>query len=689
MSNKKYRLGIDIGGTFTDFSLVDESTGETTIAKVPSTPSHPSKAVLDGLAQLSAKKGITPAEMGYFVHGTTIGVNTLLERKGARLGMLVTNGFRDLLTIGRSRLPDIFDLCIERPLSLVPRRLVREIDERLLASGDILRPLDEAAVLAAVQELLDEGIEALTITFLHSYRNAVHERRAKEIINAKFPDLYVSTSAETWPQIREYERALISAVNAYVGRKMNRYFASLAEEVGATGLTARLLSTKSNGGIMTADSARAVPVETLSSGPASGVIGASYTSGMAGFTKILPLDMGGTSTEVAVVDGEIRYANENKVGEFEIGLPSVDVSSIGAGGSSIAWTDAAGILKVGPQSAGSEPGPACYGRGGTQPAITDAYVTLGILDPARFLGGELTLDPALSHKAIDGLGARLGLGRVEMAEAILRVATSNMYSELVPLMARKGVDVSEFALLCYGGAGPTHGFMLAKEVGIQRVLIPRSPGTLCALGSLVADVKSDFISTLHKSLPKTGNGAETLAAMKDLVTSLGNRALQWLDAERINVSEKTYEVSADMRYLGQSFEVTAYLTDIDLDKPGAQAAVRERFDATYAAIYGTADAKAPLEIINVRVTAVGKTYKPPLPKIAAAETVRTVEPARRRQVFLEGQTLDVGVYDRAALTWGDRFSGPVIVEQYDTTSFIPPGFECRVDAFGTLIGELA
>jgi N-methylhydantoinase A len=602
--------------------------------------------------------------------------------------MLVTRGFRDLLTIGRSRLPDIFDLSIERPPPLVPRRLVRAIDERMLASGEVRRPLNEQEVLAAVDELLADGIEALTVTFLHSYRNPAHERRAKEIINARHPDLYVSLSSQTWPQIREYERGLISAVNAYVGRKMDAYFGSLQEEVAATGLPARLLSTKSNGGIMTADSARSVPVETLSSGPASGVIGASYVGRMAGFDKLLPIDMGGTSTEVAVVDGNIRFANENRVGALEIGLPSVDVSSIGAGGGSIAWIDAAGVLKVGPQSAGSEPGPACYDRGGTQPTITDAYVTLGVLDPDNFLGGELKLKAELSHKAIDTLGAALGLDRVRTAEAILRVATSNMFSELVPLMARKGVDVSEFALLCYGGAGPTHGFLLAKEVGIQRVLVPKSPGTLCALGSLVADAKSDFIASMHKSLPLDGDPEGALAEMRRLRDGLRERALGWLEAERIGVTAKRIEVSADMRYAGQAFEVTTDLSDIDLDAADAAAALRQRFDESYRAIYGQAERK-PLEIINVRVTVVGQTYKPPLASIGEAKRSDVAKPASRRKVFLDGEVFDVGVFRRADLAWGERFDGPAIIEQYDTTVFVPPGFACEVDRYGTIIGELA
>jgi N-methylhydantoinase A len=685
-----FRLGIDIGGTFTDFCLMNEATGKLMSVKVPSTPSHPTKSVIDGIRTYGQRYNVPAEAIRYFAHGTTIAVNTVIERKGARTGLLVTKGFKDILNLGRSRLPDIFDYFVEKPEPLVARRHVKEISERMLKTGATYRALPEAEVVQAVKELLADGVEALTVSFLHSYKNAEHEQQAKAIIQKHFPDLYVSVSSEIWPQIREYERTLVTTINAFVGRKMEKYFASLEKEVAATGVKARLLSTKSNGGIMTAASARQVPVETLTSGPASGVIGARYVGNQAGFTKLIGIDMGGTSTEVAVIDGDIRYSTESHVGDFDIIMPAVDVSSIGAGGGSIAWTDASGVLKVGPKSAGAEPGPACYGRGGTLPTITDAYVVMGIVDPTKFLGGELKLDADKAAAAIDSIAKVLGLDRLKTAEAIVQVATSNMYSALVPLMARKGVDVSEFALLTYGGAGATHGFILAREVGIQKVFVPLSPGTLCALGSMVADVKSDFIATVHQALDPNAK-PEALADIRAEFEKLQKRAAEWIRSENIHVEEERIAKGADVRYLGQSFEIAVDLTDVDLSRPDAARGIAHAFHQGYAAIYGQADKDAPIEIINVRVTAIGITGKPPMAPISERElqgAERKAKPASRRKIYFDGATLDTAVYDRKLLTWGHEFDGPAIIDQYDTTVFIPEGFRARVDRLGNVIGEL-
>lgn len=684
-----YRLGIDIGGTFTDFCLMEEATGRTLAVKVPSTPSHPSEAVLRGIAQLSERHGISPSAINYFVHGTTIGVNTLLERKGARTGLLITKGFRDILSLGRSRLPDIFDLLVEKPAPLVPRKLVREIHERVTFAGEVVTAIDEAQVLEAAQELIAQGVDALAICFLHSYRHPSHELAAKAAIEKAFPQIFVCTSAEIWPQIREYERTLISCINSYIGRKMKSYFGALQSEVARAGVPATLLSTKSNGGVMTAKSAEALPVETLSSGPASGAIGARYVSRLSGFTRLIPMDMGGTSTEVAVIDEEIRYSNVCHIGDFDIALPAVDLSSIGAGGGSIAWTDPAGVLKVGPQSSGSEPGPACYGRGGVNATITDAYVTMGIVDPDRFLGGEMKLHPDKARAAIASIAGNLDMQVEEAAEAILRVATSNMFSELVPLMAKKGVDVSEFALLCYGGAGATHGFLLAREVGIRTVLVPYSPGTLCALGALVADVKSDFIRTAQVQLDPD-DASSALKQLSAIYEDLKHQALNWLRSERIQVSGQHLLRSADIRYHGQSFDVAVDLTHIDLSAPTAGRELVRAFEAAYMAIYGHVDANAKLEVVNLRTTAVGPTQKPSIQTVRekALEGEHSLAPVRcRRRIFLDGQYREAAVIDRSELTWGHVFSGPAIIEQYDTTTFVPGEFECHVDGFGMIIGQ--
>jgi N-methylhydantoinase A len=685
-----YRIGIDIGGTFADFSLMDERDGTIRIAKVPSTPSHPEESVINGIRHLQEHHGIDPTKIVYFVHGTTIGVNTLIQRNGAKTGLLVTKGFRDILNLGRSRLPDIYDLLAEKPAPLVRRRHVREINERMFANGQVLRPVNADEIRGAARSLVADGVEAITISFLHSYRNDANEKEAKRIVQEACPGIFVSLSSEIWPQIREYERTLISVVNAFVGKKMARYFESLETNVAAAGIRSAILSTKSNGGIMTAGSARSRPVETLSSGPASGVIGAHFIARAAGFHQVIGIDMGGTSTEVAVIDNEVRYSTDSRVGEFEISTPAVDVSSIGAGGGSIAWTDPAGVLKVGPDSAGASPGPACYDRGGVNPTITDAYVTVGIIDPTTFLGGELVLRPELAHKAIDDLARMLNLDRLATAEAIIRVATSNMYSELVPLMARKGVDVSEFALLPYGGAGPTHGLLLAKEVGIPQVVIPHSPGTLCALGALVADVKSDFITTLHQVLDPS-SAKSVLESMLYAYRELEQRASAWLSDEKIDVTKRFTLRSADMRYLGQSFEVAVDLTGID-PTPETLKQIRTKFDAAYSAIYGHVDETSALEVINLRTTAIGITRKPELARISTSELsggAAKAAPNSRRMIFSEGKKVEAAVYKRNALSWGHEFAGPAIVEQYDTTVFVPDGFDCRVDAYGTILCKLA
>jgi len=689
-SNGSYRLGIDIGGTFTDFCLMNEANGVLMSVKVPSTPSHPTRSVLDGIKVYASRYRVPPEAIRYFAHGTTIAVNTVIERKGARTGLVVTKGFKDILNLGRSRLPDIFDYFTEKPEPLVARRHVKEIGERMLKTGVTYKALPEAEVVQAVKELIADGVEAVTVSFLHSYKNPAHEQKAKEIIQRHFPQVYVSVSSEIWPQIREYERTLVTTINAFVGRKMATYFESLEKEVAAAGVKARLLSTKSNGGIMTAASARQVPVETLTSGPASGVIGARYVGNQAGFAKLIGIDMGGTSTEVAVIDGDIRYSTESHVGDFDIIMPAVDVSSIGAGGGSIAWTDASGVLKVGPKSAGAEPGPACYGRGGTLPTITDAYVVMGIVDPAKFLGGELKLDAGNAEAAIDAIAKVLGLDRLKTAEAIVQVATSNMYSELVPLMARKGVDVSEFALLTYGGAGATHGFMLAREVGIQKVFVPLSPGTLCALGSMVADVKSDFIATVHQALDPNAR-AEDLGDIRQAFAKLEQRAAAWIRSEGIHVEEERIAKGADVRYLGQSFEIAVDLSHVDLQKPDAARQIAQAFHKGYAAMYGQADKDAPIEIINVRATAIGITAKPPMAPINERElqgAERKAKHATRRKIYFDGKSLDTAVFERKALAWGHEFEGPAIIDQYDTTVFVPEGFSARVDRLGNIIGEL-
>jgi N-methylhydantoinase A len=674
-----FRVGVDIGGTFTDLLAMDERTGQTFVLKRPSTP-NPVEAVVEGIRELDARHGIGGPQIGYFAHGTTIGVNTLLQRSGARVGMLTTRGFRDVLELRRLRLPSAQDFFTPRPRSLVPRRLVREIDERMLANGQVYRRIQQADVLEAVEQLLTHEVEALAVCFLHAYRNAEHEQTAKAWIEERWPALYVCTSAEVWAQQREYERFLISVMNAHIGGRMRDYLRALEGELARLGVGCRVFSTKSNGGVMTAARAAERPVETLLSGPASGVIGSAYLGQLTGERRLITLDIGGTSADMAVIDGEVAHSTENSVGEFPVIMPAVDVSSIGAGGGSLAWVDREGVLKVGPRSAGATPGPACYGRGGTEPTVTDAYLVAGILNPRSFLGGTLSLDPSLARQALRKLGQPLGLDAPEAADAVLRVTTSMLYAELLPELARRGADIRDYALLAYGGAGPTHAFMAARDLPVQRVIVPTTPGTMCALGCLVADLRADFVSTIWRDCAEMST-----AELRDVFGRLDEEGLRWLATQQVAV-ERTYVIrSADMCYVGQSFDVNVPLPDtLDL---ATMPEMIERFHERHTAIYGHADAKAAARLMTARVQIVGVTAKPEVGHIAIDGLTRVASEADTRTVYENGQVWQARVFARAALQAGDAFRGPAVVEQYDTTTYVPDGFEVRVDPWLNLVGE--
>ncbi|MDQ2787655.1 MAG: hydantoinase/oxoprolinase family protein [Chloroflexota bacterium] len=687
----RYRLGVDIGGTFTDFLLLDEETGDHQIIKVASVADHPSQAILDGLRQLAEAHHVEPSDIVSFVHGTTLAVNTLIQRSGATVGLLVTDGYRDILALARLRLADPSQLYSDKSAPLVHRRFVREIRERLLASGAEYLPLDLDQVEQAGRELVAGGAEALAIAFLHAYRNPAHEIAAKARIARAFPYLYVCTSSEIWPQQREYERTLIATMNAHIGHRMEAYFTQLEEELTAIGLKTAVYSTKSNGGIMTAGSAASVPVETLLSGPASGVIGASFIAQQIGHSHVITLDMGGTSADVSVIAGDVTSSTESRIGDFPLVMPAIDISSIGAGGGSVAWLDDEDVLKVGPRSLGAYPGPACYGRGGTEPTVTDAYVTLGIIDPHHFLGGQQQLDPERSLQAFAPIANRLACSPAQVARYVLDVATANMYAQFIPLMARHGVDARDFALLAYGGAGPTHAFLLAREVGIDRVIIPLTPGVLCALGCLVADFRADFIRTVHMRC--------ALLAAGDLERRfqyLQTEATQWLGKQRAAAGHQIipqFVRTADVRYLGQSFELTVSAPALLANVAGAPDLL-DAFHRHYAEVYGYADPGAEAEVINIRVQIVGQTVKPRIGTAigqndgrvtAGNDRTASPQPARWQTVSLEEPTWHVPIYERASLQPQMTFAGPCIIEQYDTTVFVTPEFTVMIDLDGNIV----
>lgn len=676
---ERYRLGIDIGGTFTDFSLLDETTGELAGFKWPTVAADPARGVLEGLRVLVSERGLDPGAIGYLVHGTTIAINTVIQRNGAALGLLVTRGFGDVLEIQRLRLASPVNFTATRPLPLIPRYRVGEVTERILADGTVDTALDRDELVREATRLVErEGAEALVVAFLSAYRTPAHEAEARKVLAGHFPALPITCSHEVWPQIREYERTMVAVLTAYVRPRVERYLEILERELAGAGVRVPLYITKSNGGVTTARDARQATAEAMLSGPASGVIGASFLCARAGYRDLITLDMGGTSADIALVrDGHPVYSTDETVGDFPIVMPAVGVSSIGAGGGSIAWLDAVGVLKVGPRSAGADPGPACYGRGGTEPALSDAFLLCGFLNPENFVGGRIQLYPEKSAAAMRPLAEALGLDVDAAAEAVIEVATANMYAAFSNVLARYGLDPRDFSLAAFGGAGPVEACFLAQEFHIPRVIVPPSPGTLCALGAMSADVKSDYIRTLHRRLSATSG--KLLAAE---CAQLGERARRWLADEAPAVADSAIAYSADCRYVGQAFQVEvpidpAWLADPTTDR------LREAFHVLHDRLYAHADRAADVELIDLRATITGGTPKPDLRLLPAG--AGAASPAGRRPIHYRRHRYDAAVYHRRDLSAGQHLDGPAIVEQDDTTTLVPAGFRASVDALGNLV----
>lgn len=677
----RYRLGIDIGGTFTDFSLLDELTGELGSFKSSTVAGDPGRGVLDGVRALVAERGLDPGAIDYLVHGTTIAINTVIQRNGATLGLLVTAGFGDLLEIQRLRLASPVNFTATRPLPLIPRYRVGEVTERILADGTVETTLDRDDLLRQATRLVErEGAEALVISFVNAYRTPAHEAEARKVLIERFPGLHVTCSHEVWPQIREYERTMVAILSAYVRPRVEQYLGRLERELGAAGVRVPLYITKSNGGVTTARDARQATAETMLSGPASGVIGATSVCVRAGYRDLITFDMGGTSADIALVrDGRPVYSTDETVGDFPIVMPVVGVSSIGAGGGSVAWLDSVGVLKVGPRSAGADPGPACYGRGATEPALSDAFLLCGFLNPDNFVGGRLRLHPDKAALVMRPLGEALGLDVHATAEAVIEVATANMYAAFSNVFARHGLDPRDFALVAFGGAGPIEACFLAEEFYIPRVIVPPSPGTLCAQGAMTADVKSDYVKTIHRKL-STISGKLLAAECADLST----RARRWLDEEAPVVTESSIAHSADLRYVGQAFQIEVPIDPAWLEEPET-GRLRAAFHDRHERLYAHADRLADVELIDLRATITGARPKPELKPVPTGTGPAT--PAGSRPIHYRKQRFEAAVYHRRDLLAGQHLDGPAIVEQEDTTALIPASFRASVDPFGNLVIE--
>jgi len=672
-----WRIGVDIGGTFIDFCALDEKTRQMHTLKVLTTPDEPGREVMEGIALLQQRHGMDPAEVTSFVHGTTVGINTVIQRKGADLALITNAGFEDVIELARLRMPEMYSLFCARPEQLIPRDRIFGVAGRILADGSEAEALDEQAVANALELARARGARGVIIAFLHAYRNQAQEQAAKAVVQRLAPDLFVFCAAEIWPVIREYERTTTAILNGYVFPRVDGYLHSLEQALRGRGVTAPPMITKSNGGMMNIAMGRSSCVSMLLSGTASGVMGASFLTRQAGVPNALTLDIGGTSADVAlIIDGRAQFGTGELIGEFPLYVPSVSVTSIGDGGGSIATVDGFGMLKVGPESAGSVPGPACYGRGGDRATITDAMAVCGFLGHAPLAYRSVTMDRGKAEAVVGALARKLGRGLQETAEAIIMVSISSMFAEVNKLVARYGVDLGDFTLVPFGGAGPMMGCLLARELGIRHVMVPRRPGVVSALGGLVAEVKNDFIRTMFIELR-----AEGLAALQAALAALRAEAERWLRQDQNFAGVAALQVSADMRYRGQSFEIETVLEEAWIEG-GDLDAIRAAFHARHTAIYAFADEAAPVQLVNLRLVIAGATEPP---DFAVQEKVAgTPRPERLVDVWHDGALHRMPLFLRENLRHGHEFSGPAVVAQEDSTVCIPAGYAGTVDAHGNL-----
>jgi N-methylhydantoinase A len=635
-----------------------------------------------GLAALNTRYGIRPEQISYFTHGTTVGVNTIIQRNGAPLCLITTEHFQDVLELGRLKTPEVYSLYSRRPPPLIRKDRVFQVRGRILHDGSVEAPLDEAGARDAIERAVAFGAGGVVVALINSYRNPAHEQRIRAIAGAIAPDLPVTCSSDVWPVVREYERTVTAVLNAYVQPRMAHYLTSLQAALRAAGVPAEAQITKSNGGVMRAELGKTACVDVLLSGTASGVTGACHIARLGGFGHVASLDIGGTSADVAlIIDGQAQFGTGEQIGDFSLYVPSVSVTSIGGGGGSIASVDAQGVLKSGPASAGSEPGPACYGRGGTLPTTTDAFVVCGFLGQADLAYGAVGIDRARAEAAIAPIAAALGQTVPEAAASIIKVATSGMYAEMTRVFARHGMEPSAFALMAFGGAGPMMACFVAREAGIGSVLVPPTPGVLSALGGLVCDTRNDFIHTVFDTLE-----AASLPALQQGFGRLEAQAWSWLREEQRHDGEAVLTWSADMRYAGQSFEIEtrldpAWITGGDL------AAIATAFHDAHQRLYDHSDPAAPVQVINARVVIAATNPRPAF--VAAAEFAYDAVPDRHVPIFHDGARIGAGLFQREALRPGARFVGPAIIAQNDTTTCLPRGFRGRVDGWGNLVLEAA
>ena len=676
------RIGVDVGGTFTDIVCFDEQEGDFRLLKVPSTPDRPSTAVVEGTRRVLSQFEVPAESVGFFIHGTTVATNTILERKGAEVALLVTAGFRDVPYIMRQDRPRLYDYFQQRPQPLIPRERRFEVPERMLYTGQVSRPLQEEPTRQLLRRLKELEIRDIAVCLLHSYVNPSHERALRDWIRQEIPEARVSLSSDILPEFKEFERLSTTAVNAYVMPSVGSYLQRLEEGLDSLKIPSGLHIMQSNGGIMTSETAQSHCVHMVLSGPAAGALSGLVLGRKAGLDHIISIDVGGTSADVAVArDGNLHFAEESEIAGQILKIPAIEINTVGAGGGSIAWVDSGGALQVGPQSAGAHPGPACYRRGGSRPTVTDANVVLGRLNASHLLGGEMAIDAELSAKAIEeGIAAPLGLELVEAAEGIVRVINAVMAKAIRRLSVEKGYDPREFTLVSFGGGGPLHAAELAADLQIPRVLVPPVPGVSSALGLITADFRHDYVRTVLWKQQQA-----SLGQFKAQLGEMQAAALAQMKKEGVASDLVVFVAASDLRYEGQGFSLPVSFDLEELSGWNDLAPLIRRFHQRHQETYGYHDRQAATEVVNLRLAAIGRLAPATLAQLPRRQPDPGPALEGTRKIYVEGRFTDAEVYRRSGLGWGSVVTGPAIVEQLDSTTLILPGQRAETDEFGNLM----
>jgi len=683
-SSGNIRLAADIGGTFTDIALFDDQTGQLTFSKTLSTPDR----LVDGISSGVVKAGSDYASADLFLHGTTIAINTMLERTGAKTALITTNGFRDVYEIGRINRPDAYNLYFQKHKPLIERALRFEVKERVRADGEVMTALDETGLAALSEKLEELGIEAAAIMFINCYANARHEKRAKALLAKRHPTMFISASHELSQEYREFERCSTVAANAYIGPKVRRYIGEIDDHIREAGFKGSFLIVQSTGGLYESEQAQTQCVRMLESGPAAGVIGTQSLCRRLGIKNAIAFDMGGTTAKAGVIyKGEALTTGAALIGGYDKALPvqiaMMDIFEVGTGGGSIARADD-GLLRVGPQSAGAQPGPACYGRGGEEPTITDANLILGRLDAGRFLGGEMKLDLAAAEQALVKIGKLLGMRAIETADGILRIAATAMSYAVKGVTTERGLDAGDFVLVAYGGAGPLHAVDVAREIGIRNVIVPAAPGVFSAFGMLFSDLRYDYVRTHLMQLAEAPFD-EIEAAFKELEQN----GLDAIAATSVKPHKIVLKRALDMRYVGQEHPVTVELPMHIFQKQDRKA-IKQHFDNDHMQRYGTSAPDENAEIVSLRVTVAGLMRKPPQKKIKKSSGAPPKSASTgTRKVWFDGHFRNTPTYGRTELLAGHTINGPALIEEHASTTVLMPGDLMTVDDYGNLTIRVA